>query len=263
MWLFRVWWVFAPSLCVYEQRSAHFHNHENQFYKSWLLINAFLHSNRSIKTEPRLLLLVLLCEFLKGTIHFPCLGTYWYRMYLLPQTGDSQKTRKVTLTDFRELSFVFLCDQWAAPAEFLCESIILHLIIFSVDKELKNPGAFMSFLHYAKVKENSIITCTFILQGFLASWLSGEGVFYSSGSQCFSRCKVVHWMHYSIKYSSQLIGRVEYRMHLQYLGRHQPWECLQLYQWSESATRIVLMFLRRWCWKMTGKCKALHFERRI
>lgn len=126
MWLFRMWKVFAPSLCAYEQSSAHFHNHENQFCKSWLLINAFLRSNRSIKIEPRPFLLVLLHESLNYS--FSLLGAH---CYLMPKTGGSQKNRKVSLTEFRELSFFLLCDQWSAPVKFLCESrfftsIILH-----------------------------------------------------------------------------------------------------------------------------------------
>lgn len=71
MWLFRVWWVFAPSLCAYERSSANFHNHENQFCKSLLLINAFLHSNRSIKIEPRHLFLVLLHESFNCSFSLP------------------------------------------------------------------------------------------------------------------------------------------------------------------------------------------------
>lgn len=91
MWLFRVWWVLAPSLSAYEQSCAH--SHENQFHKSWLLINAFLQSKKSIKIEPRHLF-VLLCETLKGTVHFPYLGTHCYRMYLTPETEESQKREK-------------------------------------------------------------------------------------------------------------------------------------------------------------------------
>lgn len=128
-----MWWVFAPSLCACEQSSAHFQNHENQFHKSWLLISTFLHSNRSIKIEPRHLLLLLLGESLKGTIHFPCLGKHCYRMYLMPKNRGRPKKQK---SDLNRLQRAILFP----PLRFSG----LSQLSFSVNPDFSNPLFFIN-----------------------------------------------------------------------------------------------------------------------